>query len=563
MGGAFRATAIFLATALLIGWPGGAVCAVPLPDYDSDMSYSDYLEVRENAYPSVRGGRYADHVYFAGCCYCKNKSVTPQHRHQAYVVGSQKCDNRISFIILGRDLAIKVFEHNDFQGQSTIFRKSLNLPGTGWNDRISSFIVFCRNQPDVLGIQVYMHYTKTWPGGGGTIYKFIPAPNLLSMYRVRFTNWSYTSNRMIQITRTNLDVAWRACTGQNFTGQCYTVPGGPGDKRFVVPLPLWLRENVRSLEMWLISQAGKFKCTDYGDGIVSCPYAQMQKATLHGVQAKPFWWTTGTVQGHRAPPAPGRPSPPPPRMVTRPPRRPGQVYRPPVRVPGPAGVTAEPNVDRPGLDYRRLAMPGQAPADCRRACLADPRCRAYTYVRPGFQGRRAWCWLKHGVPRPVERRCCVSGVKTGRAGPGPWPGQRPGFQRRCPPGQYWNARARRCLCPPGLWWNTGQRRCVRRVAPGRTPIVHRCPPGLRWNPRVRRCVRRVLRPRSPLVRRCPPGQDWSAGLRRCVCPPGLWWNPRQRRCVRRVVRPRPPVIHRCPPGQQWSPQARRCLRVVR
>lgn len=36
---------------------------------------------------------------------------------------------------------------------------------------------------------------------------------------------------------------------------------------------------------------------------------------------------------------------------------------------------------------------------------------AWTYARPGLQGPRGHCWLKTAVPRPLENKQAVSGVK--------------------------------------------------------------------------------------------------------------------------------------------------------
>ncbi len=70
----------------------------------------------------------------------------------------------------------------------------------------------------------------------------------------------------------------------------------------------------------------------------------------------------------------------------------------------------EPDTDRPGSDYRSFDLSG-GPEQCQEVCADDPNCRAYTYVRPGIQGRLARCWLKSGVPALVPNDCCVSGVK--------------------------------------------------------------------------------------------------------------------------------------------------------
>ena len=71
----------------------------------------------------------------------------------------------------------------------------------------------------------------------------------------------------------------------------------------------------------------------------------------------------------------------------------------------------EDGTDRPGMDFRNFDLPEPRPELCRDACLSDPLCRAFTYVKPGYQGSNPRCWLKHGVPSAQNRECCVSGVK--------------------------------------------------------------------------------------------------------------------------------------------------------
>jgi len=75
--------------------------------------------------------------------------------------------------------------------------------------------------------------------------------------------------------------------------------------------------------------------------------------------------------------------------------------------PGPIELS----VDRYGGDYRYFDVspdPGGAP--CREACEKDNRCRAWTYVRPGYLGPPARCYLKERVTAPRRKPCCISGV---------------------------------------------------------------------------------------------------------------------------------------------------------
>jgi hypothetical protein len=87
--------------------------------------------------------------------------------------------------------------------------------------------------------------------------------------------------------------------------------------------------------------------------------------------------------------------------------------------PAPAYPAAnlEPNVDRPGADYRSFDLPTPSPADCQSACMSDAACAAFTYVSPGVQGPNARCMLKNAVPQPVPQTCCVSGTKYANAPP--------------------------------------------------------------------------------------------------------------------------------------------------
>lgn len=73
--------------------------------------------------------------------------------------------------------------------------------------------------------------------------------------------------------------------------------------------------------------------------------------------------------------------------------------------------TTEFSIDRLGGDYRNFELPPDATgAACGEACSADNRCRAWTYVRPGYIGAAARCFLKERITRPRPKPCCISGV---------------------------------------------------------------------------------------------------------------------------------------------------------
>jgi hypothetical protein len=69
------------------------------------------------------------------------------------------------------------------------------------------------------------------------------------------------------------------------------------------------------------------------------------------------------------------------------------------------------SIDRVGGDYKSFEVtPDAAGATCRSACEGDNRCRAWTYLRPGYAGPAARCFLKDRLTRPRKKPCCISGV---------------------------------------------------------------------------------------------------------------------------------------------------------
>jgi hypothetical protein len=81
-----------------------------------------------------------------------------------------------------------------------------------------------------------------------------------------------------------------------------------------------------------------------------------------------------------------------------------------ILIPGTA-CAMEINTDRPGMDYKNFDLIRNHPAACESACMKDPNCQAWTYVKPGIQGSSARCWLKKGIPPPVKNSSCISGFK--------------------------------------------------------------------------------------------------------------------------------------------------------
>jgi hypothetical protein len=75
------------------------------------------------------------------------------------------------------------------------------------------------------------------------------------------------------------------------------------------------------------------------------------------------------------------------------------------------GGAIEMSISRRGGNYRHFDLPSDPTGKaCLEACKKDKRCRAFTYVRPGYGHASARCYLKAKIPRPKRGYCCVSGV---------------------------------------------------------------------------------------------------------------------------------------------------------
>jgi hypothetical protein len=72
----------------------------------------------------------------------------------------------------------------------------------------------------------------------------------------------------------------------------------------------------------------------------------------------------------------------------------------------------EMSIDRTGGDYRHFDLkPDPTGESCKKACEDDKRCRAWTYVRPGYLGPGvSRCYLKDRITKPRRKPCCMSGV---------------------------------------------------------------------------------------------------------------------------------------------------------
>ncbi len=67
--------------------------------------------------------------------------------------------------------------------------------------------------------------------------------------------------------------------------------------------------------------------------------------------------------------------------------------------------------DRAGGDYRNIVVKEDNDGgECKAACEADNKCRAWTYAQPGYAGADARCFLKDHVKPPRRKPGFISGV---------------------------------------------------------------------------------------------------------------------------------------------------------
>jgi hypothetical protein len=77
----------------------------------------------------------------------------------------------------------------------------------------------------------------------------------------------------------------------------------------------------------------------------------------------------------------------------------------------PASGALEYSIDRYGGDYRSLDVAADATGEaCAKLCREDGKCRAFTYLRPGYGSSSARCFLKDRITKPRRKPCCISGV---------------------------------------------------------------------------------------------------------------------------------------------------------
>ena len=84
----------------------------------------------------------------------------------------------------------------------------------------------------------------------------------------------------------------------------------------------------------------------------------------------------------------------------------------PVAAPQGPAFRIEKGVNRQASDYRDFALVrGDDYTLCQKACEAETKCAAFTYVKAGPRGAVPHCWLKNTVPEAYADDQCITGVR--------------------------------------------------------------------------------------------------------------------------------------------------------
>ena len=73
------------------------------------------------------------------------------------------------------------------------------------------------------------------------------------------------------------------------------------------------------------------------------------------------------------------------------------------------------NIDRRGSIFKNFRLKKSEPELCRKACIDEPKCKAWSYGKPGyFSAPNGRCWLSWKESKPKKNEHCISGVKHRR-----------------------------------------------------------------------------------------------------------------------------------------------------
>lgn len=331
-----------------------------------------------------------EHNDFVG----KSMSFTlePGMRHKL-VRNLGNLNDKVSSMLVGENVKVRVSKHVDFKGHhTTITDSSKQLSKDSWfkggnwasrediNDKISSMIIFPQNRN--FGPAGVLIRNKT-----SDIYEdrwqLCPLPELKTEDIAKFPDLTDYMNDKTDFITLYGNVVVTVYEHNNFKGASLKFPGeGPSQDKSYYKLETYqFKDKISSL----IVQGVGDEVFKMKTGTIITPHEAKVITPQETSEMK------GADTGAETTPQTGE-------AVSSEPRF--DLFK-----------KIEGDTDRPGNNYRNFDLEQPDVDFCLQACQNDPRCKAFTYVKPGLQGPKARCWLKDAVPPAKPLPGCISGVK--------------------------------------------------------------------------------------------------------------------------------------------------------
>lgn len=309
-------------------------------------------------------------------------------------------NDKISSILVGENVKVQVYKHVHFKGREFIFDKSVSrlspikeyTSGIGKsdiNDWISSMIIYPASKKYPVGVSLSGGSPNSDRTFDTYIRQFCPLPELKTEGWAKFPSFTDYMNDKAENLGLSGDVVVTVYEHANFKEPKLKFPGaGPSQDKSGYKLQTYQFKNkISSLTIQAVGDEAWQPRKDAGPG--GTAHRAAPAITPHDVKVI----TPQKITDKKV-------------MVT------GPAMKPQTGMVTPSKPRFDmSDTDRPGNNYRNFDLPHPDPDLCLEACQKESRCKAFTYVKPGVQGRSARCWLKDSVPPEKPSDCCISGVK--------------------------------------------------------------------------------------------------------------------------------------------------------
>ncbi len=342
-----------------------------------------------------------EHNDFVG----KSKPFTlePGMRHKL-VPKLGNFNDKVSSILVGKNVKVWVYKHADFKGITTYIAASAKkLSKHNWifiaknatvileediNDKVSSMIIFPRHRIHPVGINL---------SGKGT--QFFPLPENKTEDKAMFPDLTDYMNDKADELDLYGNVVVTVYKHNDFKEPSLKFPGaGPSQDKSHYYLGTYQFKNKISS---LIVQGVGDEVFKMKPATVITPQKTPEKDSDAELAMAPHEAKVITPQQTQEMKGADTGSETTPQM--------GEAISSEPRFD--LFEKIEGDTDRPGNNYRNFDLEQPDMDFCLQACQNDPRCKAFTYVKPGLQGPKARCWLKDAVPGAKPLPGCISGVK--------------------------------------------------------------------------------------------------------------------------------------------------------